>query len=251
MMSDSTGATSPGPVIVTGAAKRVGRGIALRLAELGYPICVHYLNSRAEAQQLVSSIRDVGVAAVTVRADLSNPESAADAIMEACLEIGTPAALINNAAVFQPESIAEVNSDSFLSTMAINLQAPLLLTREFAKSTTEGQVINIVDWRGTRPVPGHLSYTLAKSGLVALTQLLAQELAPRIRVNAVAPGALLPASHGMDEGLELAARNPLRKAGGIAPVVHAVEYLMSAEFVTGEILHVTGGEQLAIQRGHA
>jgi NAD(P)-dependent dehydrogenase (short-subunit alcohol dehydrogenase family) len=240
-----------GVVIVTGAAKRVGRAIVENLAELGYPICIHYFRSSDEAESLAAQIRARGGRVVTVGADLTHSEAAARAILDACLKLGMPTTLINNASSFFPESLGDATADSFDSTMATNVKTPLILSREFAKVAPTGQIINVADWRGLHPIPGHLSYTLSKAALIALTQLLALELAPDIRVNAIAPGALLPASHGLPEELELSARNPLRRVGGTRAVVEAVDYLMKASFVTGEVLRVTGGEELAIQRGHA
>jgi NAD(P)-dependent dehydrogenase (short-subunit alcohol dehydrogenase family) len=239
-----------GPVVVTGGAKRVGRSIVEYFASRGHPVCIHYFRSGDDAESLAEQIGEQGGRVVTVQADLTQSEEAAQRIMSACLSLGTPTALINNAAAFRPESLAETTAESFDTTLATNVKTPLVLSREFAKIATVGQIINIADWRGLHPIPGHLTYTLSKAALIAMTQLLAQELAPNIRVNAIAPGALLPASHGLDQGIDLAARNPLRRPGGTEAVVNAVDYLMKASFVTGEILRVTGGEELAIQRGH-
>lgn len=231
-------------MIVTGSAKRVGRAVVEHLASLGHPVCIHFFQSAKDAQSLATRIREQGGQAVTVGADLTDSEGAARAIMESCQQLGTPVALINNASVFMPESLSEATADSFDKTLATNVKTPLILSREFAKLAKVGQIINIADWRGLHPIPGHLTYTLSKATLITLTQLLAQELAPNIRVNAIAPGALLPASHGLDGDVELADRNPLRRAGGTEAVVTAVEYLMKAKFVTGEVLRVTGGEEL-------
>jgi pteridine reductase len=130
----------------------------------------------------------------------------------------------------------------------VNLKAPAFLCREFAARHQAGQpaaIVNIADWRGLRPVPGHFSYTLTKAGLVALTQLLALELAPDIRVNAVAPGAILPPpGAGSDVLQRLAQQVPLKRHGGPADITEAILYLLRADFVTGEVLCVTGGEHL-------
>jgi len=186
---------------------------------------------------------------VTVKADLAQSTEAVQQIFSACTTLGAPQILINNAAIFTAQSLHEVDGPSFDETIAVNLKAPTLLCRQFASAASSGQIINIADWRGLRPIPGHLSYTLSKAGLIALTEMLALELAPRIRVNAIALGAILPAETGADEELDIESRNPLRRAGGITAVVSAVDYLLNTPFVTGETLRLTGGEELAIQRG--
>lgn len=245
-----------GPVIITGCALRVGRAIAEHLAARGYPICIHYRHSASAANILAAGIRDRGGSAVTVAADFTEPAKAVEQIYSACSTLGRPTLLINNASVFAAESLMEITSESFDATMATNLKAPLLLSQRFADCWSgahshgaDPQIINIADWRGLRPIPGHLTYTLTKASLIALTELLALELAPTIRVNAIAPGALLPASSG-PEPTPLERRNPLLQVGGTEAVVRAIEYLCTARFVTGEVMKVTGGEELAIQRGH-
>jgi pteridine reductase len=237
-------------VIVTGAGRRIGRVLVEYFAAKGHPVCLHYFRSGDAAESLASSLRDRGATVVTVKADLAQTTQAVRKIFAACTDIGTPQILVNNAAIFSAESLLQVDGPSFDETIAVNLKAPTLLSRQFASVASSGQIINMADWRGLRPIPGHLSYTLSKAGLIALTEMLALELAPAIRVNAIASGAILPAESGADEGLDMDARNPLRRAGGTEAIVSAVDYLVNTSFVTGEILRLTGGEELAIQRGH-
>ncbi|MEO2011060.1 MAG: SDR family NAD(P)-dependent oxidoreductase [Pirellulaceae bacterium] len=249
MNSHQSKPTAKGAVIVTGAGRRIGRALVEYLSGVGHPVCLHYFRSDDSAEQVASSLRDRGGQVVTVKADLAQSTEAVQQIFSACTTLGAPQILINNAAIFTAQSLHEVDGPSFDETIAVNLKAPTLLCRQFASAASSGQIINIADWRGLRPIPGHLSYTLSKAGLIALTEMLALELAPRIRVNAIALGAILPAETGADEELDIESRNPLRRAGGITAVVSAVDYLLNTPFVTGETLRLTGGEELAIQRG--
>lgn len=233
---------------MTGGAVRIGREIALRLARLGMHIGLHYGHSHDAAEKSAAEIRQLGVHCLPVSADFNHPVPAAKAVFDAVQPIGPASVLINSAAIFEPGTLAQTTPEQWQRHLDINLAAPLFLTQRFAEqlpAETHGVVINIVDWRGTHPIPGHTAYTIAKAGLVAQTQLLAQELGPRIRVNGIAPGAILPPP-GMsaEEFARRGHRNPLQRNGDAAQIADAVEYLLRAEFVTGQILHVTGGEEL-------
>lgn len=235
--------------IVTGGGVRIGRAIGRALAEAGVNVCVHYGRSEEAAREAVREFTSLGVLATVVQADLGDPVAAAAAIVDhARRELGEVSILVNSAAIFEPGRLLDTDESGWDRHLTINLKAPFFLTREFVRQLTadaEGAVINIADWRGTRPVPGHAAYTLSKSALVAQTRLLAQELGPRVRVNAVAPGAILPAPSEDDVGFQQRGnRNPLNRVGNPGDVADAVLFLLRAPFVTGEILHVTGGEQL-------
>jgi NAD(P)-dependent dehydrogenase (short-subunit alcohol dehydrogenase family) len=236
-------------VIVTGGAVRIGRHLARSLAREGARICLHYGHSREAASEALAELRGFGAEATSIEADLSRPVEASRIIMNhACQALGEIGVLINNAAIFEPGTLANTDEANFDRHMAINLKSPFYLTREFANqlgADRHGVVINIVDWRGLRPIPGHAAYTLSKAALAAQTQLLAQELGPRIRVNGIAPGAILPAPGSSPEAFSArGAWNPLRRTGTPDDIFEAVRYLIASEFVTGEILHVTGGEEL-------
>lgn len=235
--------------IVTGGAVRIGRAISLALAAQGVNVCVHYGQSRREAEETVAAIRSLGVDAAAVSADLRDPTVAADAVVEmAVAEFGRADILINSAAVFTQGTLSTTTEEQWDHNFNVNLKAPAFLCQQFVAALRPEQrahIINIADWRGTRPVVGHLAYTLTKSALVALTRMLAQELAPNVQVNAVAPGAILPPP-GKDERhlQQLAQSLPLRRPGSPEEVTRAVLYLLDADFVTGEIIHLTGGQQL-------
>lgn len=235
--------------IVTGGAVRLGRSIALSLAEQGCALCIHYWQSAEAARETLDAIRESGARGVIVQADLRDPGAAARRIVaSAVAEFGRVDVLVNSASIFEPGTLAETSEEAWDRHFAINLKAPFLLCREFAARLQPAQraaIVNLADWRGLRPVPGHLAYTLTKSGLIALTRLLAQELAPRVQVNAVAPGAVLPPAGAGPDHLEgLLDEIPLARTGTPDEVTRAVLFLLQSEFVTGEVLHVTGGQEL-------
>jgi len=229
---------------------RLGRAIALRLAAEGAHVAIQFSRSIDAARETLADLGAAGVRTAAVQADFAvDPRSAARHVVdEATFAVGPLDLLVNSAAIFEPGSLATLTPDAWNRHHRINLEAPLWLMQEFAAqlpTDREGDVVNIVDWRGMRPPPGHLAYTLSKAGLVAATRLLAQELAPRIRVNAVAPGAILPApGSSPDVFARLADRIPLGRTGSPDDIAAAVVYFAAARFITGEVLCVTGGQQL-------
>jgi NAD(P)-dependent dehydrogenase (short-subunit alcohol dehydrogenase family) len=235
--------------VVTGGAVRIGRALALALAGEGVNLCLHYGSSRAAADETAAEIRARGVDVTTVQADLSRPGEAAGRIVaHAVQHFGRVDILVNSAAIFEPGMLADTTEEQFDRHFAVNLKAPLCLCREFAATRTagaRGHIVNVADWRGVRPIPGHLAYTLTKSALVTLTKTLAQELAPEVQVNAIAPGAILPPPHEGEAYLQrLAQQIPLRRSGTPDDVAAAAIFLLRSDFVTGEVVHVTGGEDL-------
>lgn len=235
--------------VVTGGAVRIGRAISLALADAGADVLVHYSGSTTEADATVNEITSRGHQALAVYADFSDPVTAARSVFERAMnQFGRVDVLVNSAAIFGSGTLASTSESDWDRHFAINLKAPCFLSREFSARHapgTPGSIINIVDWRALRPRPGNLAYTLTKAALVTMTEILAQELAPAIRVNAVAPGAILPPREAGQEYLErLASKIPLRRTGNVDDVTSAVLYLVRSEFITGEVLCVTGGEHL-------
>ncbi|MFQ5732118.1 MAG: SDR family NAD(P)-dependent oxidoreductase [Planctomycetaceae bacterium] len=234
--------------IVTGGAMRLGRAFALALADAGCDVCVHYGRSEQAARATAEAVRRRGRRAAVVAADLLKPEQAARRVLSATTnELGRADVLVNNAAIFEPGTCADTTREHWDRHFAINLEAPFHLCREFAAQSDghRGQIANIADWRATRPLPGHLAYTLSKSGLVTLTKILARELAPDIQVNAIAPGAILPAAGTESKAFQrLAEETPLQRTGHPGDVTEALMYLLRSDFVTGEVIHVAGGRQL-------
>lgn len=234
--------------IVTGGAKRIGKAIALSLAEAGVDVLIHYGNSSDAAEETADLIRDFGVKAATVSADLCEPKNAAETIFSACESaFGRPSILVNSAAIFEAGTVQDSSPENWHRHQAINLEAPFALTQRFAKQVAEdhrGSIVNIIDWRSQVHPAGHLAYTISKTGLLALTRIAAQDLAPLIRVNGIAPGPMLPPPGKDAAYLEpVVEKLPLQRSGDPNDIAEAVLYLCRAEFVTGTLLHVDGGQQ--------
>lgn len=235
--------------LVTGGAVRIGAAIVRRLAQHGYAVAIHCNRSRPAAAALAAGIRASGGRAVVVAGDLADPASAPRLVDEAAAALGPLALLVNNAAVFENDSIGDFAADVFARQFAINLQAPLLLARAFAAQAPDGgTIVNLIDQRVLKPTPHYLSYALSKEALWSATRMLAQSLAPRLRVNAVAPGPCLPnAADGPDSFAREVAAIPLQRAVSPDEIAEAVVYLAAAPGVTGQMIAVDGGQHLGWQ----
>ncbi len=246
---DGGGQTGPPSVaIVTGAARRIGREIALSLARRGLAVVVHHGTSRVEAQSVVDRIQSEGGRAVAVAADLRDPKTAATAVFEAAEKLGPASVLINSAAVFQDRALPWIDVYHCNLHLNVNLLAPVFLIQQFVRQLGEGEsahVINILDWRALRPGSDHLMYTATKAAMVSITKSLALQLAPRVYVNAIAPGAVLPPDDRKNWHQQRAIETiPLKKTGSPRDICDAIGFLLNSKFITGEILHVSGGEEL-------
>jgi pteridine reductase len=233
--------------LITGAGVRVGRAIALGLAEQGADIIVHYNASAADAEDVAASIRSLGRRAVALPADLSDIEQVVALFPRATEALGTVDILVNSASIFQRGTLDSTTVEDWDRHLDINLRAPFFLSQAFRAQLPagmRGHIVNIADWRAVRPGTQYVAYTLSKSALVTLTLSLALGLAPDIQVNALAPGAILPPPEDDGYFQRLAERLPLRHTGKPQDVVDAVLYLLRSDFVTGEVLYVTGGEHL-------
>ncbi len=235
--------------IVTGGSVRLGKTIALCLAGQGVKIGLHYNQSAEQAEGTLEDITSLGSMGILVRADFRQPLQAAEKIVEKTLsEFNRVDILINSAAIFEESSFSSVTGDHWDRHFDINLKAPFFLCQKFAQHLNPGeraQIVNIADWRGTRPGNDHLVYTLTKSALVTMTKSLAQHLAPDIQVNAIAPGTILPPP-GSDQNYlrQITEKIPMGRTGTPQDVTNALLYLLRSDFITGEVLHVTGGQQL-------
>jgi NAD(P)-dependent dehydrogenase (short-subunit alcohol dehydrogenase family) len=230
--------------LVTGGARRVGRAIVLGLASSGCNVVIHHGSSPDEAEETAAEARDLGVEATAIQADLA---SNAAAVFAAAADLAPIRILVNSAAVFPMDTLAAVSVDAWQQTMTVNALAPVVLTRDFAAQVGDegGVVVNVTDWRTERPYREHFSYTISKGALDTFTRAAAVALAPAIRVNAVALGAILPPpGRDADYLRDLATGIPLQRTGGTEPVVDAVLALIRNEFITGEILRVAGGAHL-------
>ena len=231
--------------LVTGGAARLGRAIALGLAARGADLALHYNSSEAAAKATAEEIRALGRKCLLIGADLRQAVSPGKIFEAAAAYYGRADILINSAAVFERGTLENTSPDLWEKTLAINLRAPFFLSQAFAAHTENGDIIFLADSRARRPAAEFLAYTLTKSALITLTRSLAKSLAPRIRVNAVAPGAILPPPGEGEEYLQrLIPRIPLGRPGTPEDIVRGIVYLLEASFVTGEVLHIDGGEYL-------
>jgi len=234
--------------LVTGAAKRIGRALAIRLAEEGMDVAVHFRNSAAEARQVVARIEESGRRAVALQADLDAP-GGEEALIEGAARLGPVRVLINNASRFLPSSAHESQAEDLEREFRLHVTAPFLLSRAFATRISPGEsgrIINLLDWRASMPAPDTLPYSLAKSGLLHLTRNLAVAFGPDVTVNGVAPGTILPPAEGGGNHLEEAAnRLPLGGPGEVEDVLLACLYLIrDANYTTGSVIPVDGGKHL-------
>ena len=234
--------------VVTGAARRVGREIALAMAERGLAVVVHHGTSTVEANVLVNRIRSQGGAAIAVGADLRDPRAAAMTVFEAAAELGEVTTLINSAAVFQNRALPWIDLYHCNVHLSVNLLAPVFLAQQFIRQLGEGRrghIINILDWRAQRPGADHLIYTATKAALSSVTKSLALQLAPLVQVNGLAPGAILPPEDRSNWHEQRAISSiPLKRTGSPKDLVDAINFLLDSSFITGEILNVSGGEEL-------
>ncbi|MGI9188720.1 MAG: SDR family oxidoreductase [Longimicrobiaceae bacterium] len=235
--------------LVTGGGVRLGRALALALAVEGMRLIVHYHASAAAAEQVVREIGESGGEAVALRADLADGEAAVRLAGEAEAAFGGVDVLVNSAAVFPSEPIEATDTELWDHTLAVNLRAPFLLTREIApamRSRGAGCIVNLLDLSALQSWRGYAAHSVAKAGLAQLTRVAAREFAPEVRVVAIAPGSVLPPDELSDEQVRrLAERAPLGRIGSPDDVVAALLYLLRAPFITGETLTVDGGRTLS------
>lgn len=231
--------------LVTGAAKRLGRAIALALAEEGVSIVAHYNTSRADSELLAEQCGRLGVPAHCLAADLAEPEEAVELIGRATDVAGPLDIVINNASIFPSDTLADFTAESIDVNVKVNAVAPALIARAFAERGRAGDVVNLLDARMSSTDNDHLSYHLSKRMLYAFTRLMALEYAPDVRVNAVAPGLVLPPA-GRDESYLESKRhtNPLHSYGSPGDVADAVLFLLKSEFTTGQVIYVDGGRHM-------
>ena len=239
--------SSPRAALVTGAARRIGRAIALALARAGYAVAINTNRSAAEAEALCRAIAAAGTKAAVVRADLADHEAVRGLVPAAVAALGPLTLLVNNAAEFEPDEIGALDRALWDRQFAVNLRAPVFLAEAFAAQAPDGaSVVNILDQRVLKPTPQFLSYTLTKSGLHMATRTLAQALAPRVRVNAIAPGPTVPSPRqGPEDFARQAAAVPLGHGSRAEEIAAAVLFLAEAVSVTGQTLAVDGGQHLA------
>lgn len=250
-----------GKALVTGAARRLGRAMALDLARRGFDVAVHYAGSAAEAEGVAAEIRAMGRRAVTLQADLLEEVAMAGLVPAAVAGLGGPlTVLVNNASIFEHDTLASATADSWHRHFGSNLRAPFVLTQAFAaqapqavadaggEPVAQALVVNMIDQRVLKLTPEFMTYTLAKMGLWAFTRTAAQALAPHVRVNAIGPGPTLQGARQSDLHFRRQrAATVLNRGADPTDICAAVGYFLDARAVTGQLLCVDGGQHLAWQ----
>jgi NAD(P)-dependent dehydrogenase (short-subunit alcohol dehydrogenase family) len=247
--------------LITGAAKRLGREMALYLAARGHDIAIHYGSSSAEAETVADAVRALGRRAVCLRADLLDEDALAPLVGRAAEALDGPLTLlVNNASIFEEDSLATATRNSWDRSIMSNLRAPFVLTQAFAaqcpralpdaegEPRAQGVVVNMIDQKVRKLTPLHMTYSIAKMGLWAFTRMAAQELGPHIRVNAIGPGPTLQADGQPDQAWrDSRAATVLQRGASPADITAALGYLLDAPSVTGQILCIDGGQHLVWQ----
>lgn len=231
-------------ILITGAARRVGRIFALACARAGADVVVHHAHSEEDAESLRGEIDGLGQRAWIFKADLSDPAQAADLIP--LVNRSTPLhGLVNSAAIFEPLSLETTTLDEWQQHLQINLTAPFLLSQAFTRQAPESaHLVNILDWRALRPGADHFPYTISKAALASLTKSLAVALAPAITVNGLALGAILPPADG-NKNPDIIKNVPVKRWAKEHELEEALVFLLTCPaYMTGEIIHLDGGRHL-------
>ena len=244
--------------LVTGAGRRLGRAMALELARQGHDVAVHYASSEADAQAVVAEISALGRKAVALQADLLDEAQTHSLVPDAVAALGGPlTTLVNNASIFEYDTLSSATRDSWNRHIESNLRAPFVLTQAMAADVPEAQpdendepvaqglVVNMIDQRVRKLTPEFMTYTLAKMGLWAFTRTAAQALAPRIRVNAIGPGPTLQGHRQSDTHFQRQRRATiLQRGANESDVIAALRFFLDSPSVTGQLLCTDGGQHL-------
>jgi len=240
--------TVPRAALVTGAAHRIGRALALELGRFGFAVAVHCHRSRAQADALASEIARAGGRAVVLPADLAHEADAQALTAQAAAALGPLGVLVNNASVFERDEALSATRASWDAHLETNLRAPFVLAQNFARQLPDGRegvIVNLVDQRVWNLTPHFVSYTVSKAGLWTLTQTLALALAPRIRVNAIGPGPVLPSPRQTEEQFARQVDSvPLRRAPSLDEIAGALRFILTTPSFTGQMVALDGGQHL-------
>lgn len=251
-MSDNPTNLQGKVALITGASHRIGAEIARTLHHAGMNLCLHYRSSADEAQQLANELlADRADSVITLALDLLQTRELSNLVSQATSQWGRLDALLNNASTFYPTPVDEITEKDWDVLMGSNLKAPLFLSQAAAPELAkhQGNIINIIDIHAERPMRRHVVYNMAKSGLLAMTKSLARELGPEIRVNGIAPGAILWPEDEIDPQKQqtILEKTALKRAGSPTDIAKAVLFLLrDAPYVTGHMLPVDGGRLLNI-----
>lgn len=243
---------SRGAALVTGGARRIGRALVAAAAEAGFDVAIHVRSLDDDAEAAASEVRARGRKAQIVACDLRKESTTVALVGEVEAELGPVTLLVNCASVFERDAFSDMNRASWDAHMETNLRAPLVLAQAFARrlpAEREGLIVNILDQRVWRPTPDFFSYSLSKAALWEATRMLAQDLAPRIRVNGVGPGPTLASIHQDEAAFQAEARATLlQRPVDPAEIAQALRYLIDARAVTGQMIAVDSGQHLAWSR---
>ena len=231
-----------GSALITGGGRRLGQAMGLALAARGYDLVIHYRSSAQGAHQLQADADLLGAKTHLIQGDLSQPAFMESLIPKAKALAPDLNLLINNASIFYPQNLAQTDLETLDAFMNLHLKAPLILTRDFARDCGAGQIINMVDTQVQKNPIDYLPYILSKKSLTDLTYLSAKALGPDIRVNAIAPGYILPPIEGnIDQSETWIKGAPMKRMGAITDITAALESLLDNSFLTGQVLWVDGG----------
>ncbi|HSC31537.1 MAG TPA: SDR family oxidoreductase [Gemmatimonadaceae bacterium] len=233
--------------LVTGGARRVGRALALALADRGARVAIHHHESPEQAASLVEQLAERGIEAAAFASDLRKADAPDRLIAQVVQRFGSLDILVNSAAIMVRRSLDELTPDDWDDTFALNLRAPFFCARAAARAMADrgGVIVNLADLAGIETWPAYAAHGISKAGVIHMTRVLARILAPRVRVNAIAPGAvLLPESWSADDAAHLERTTPLRRLGSPNDVAQAMLYFIEADYVTGDLLIVDGGRHI-------
>jgi NAD(P)-dependent dehydrogenase (short-subunit alcohol dehydrogenase family) len=234
--------------IVTGGARRIGAAIVEDLARHGWAVAIHYNSSHTDADRLAETVTSQGGRATVIGVDLAAPETVGQIVERTTAELGPPTLLVNNAATYERDTFGALDLQLWRQQMAVNFESPVFLSEMFAAavpSDAEGNIVNIVDQVVRRPTARNVSYQLAKAALWTATQMLAQALAPKIRVNAIAPGPVLPNDRQTPELFELQTGTVLlQRAPELAEFGRTVRHFVENRSITGQMVALDGGQHL-------
>ena len=232
----------------SGGARRMGRALCLALAADGYAVAIHHHHSKKEAEALTAEIERAGGKAITLMANLADEGAVAELLPRAVAALGPIGCLVNNASIFENDTVATATRDSWDRHLAINLRAPFLLMQSFARHLPQvaaGVIVNLLDERVWNLTPFFVSYTLSKAGLWTLTQTMALALAPRIRVNGIGPGPTMPSPRqSAQQFLDRCRKMPLRRGTSPDEIAAALRFILAAPGMTGQMIALDGGEHL-------